>query len=199
MKKTITYLLLSIIYCTAFSQDYFNNRYNFEFPWAFDGSINAMEVDGGYIVNGATGDSLNYLWNRIAIAKIDYEGNKLWSKTWGDTTSLYYFADRGSLIYANNAYYSTGSKAFYADTFPNLSNSYLIKYNDDFDTLWCNYFANVEYPYDTTTYVSRNFIYSDNAFVFSGNMQHEGYNRIKTLLIKTDYLIKIFDCGCIFV
>ncbi|MFK5855113.1 MAG: T9SS type A sorting domain-containing protein [Bacteroidota bacterium] len=185
--KYIGIIVFVIVANLTFSQSYFNERFNFQYPWEFDGSVNAIEISDGYIVNGATGDSLASFWHRLAIAKVDFEGNLLWTKTWGDTISRYFFADRGSLISSNNAYYSTGSKKTNFNNDISYSESFLTKYNSSFDTLWTSYFSKVNAPYDTV-YICRNFIDTDDGFIFTGTFQRDEYQTIGTFLIKTDTL-----------
>ena len=133
--KVLAISFLFLITSTLNGQLYFNERFGFGYDHVFDGAVNCMEVEGGYIINGVTGHSLDPYWHQLGIAKIDYTGNELWKKTWGDTISRWFYADRNSLQRVNESYYSFGTNTTYSES-GSLYEIIMIKYDSDFDTIF---------------------------------------------------------------
>ena len=69
------------------AQVYFNYRFNYTDPTIWDGATSAIALPDGYGIFGATGTIGNFYWHRIGIMKIDITGNKLFTKTYGDSIS----------------------------------------------------------------------------------------------------------------
>ncbi len=184
MKKLITLLFVLLSFCGK-GQEYFNTRFEFGNE-VYDGAVNALEIDDGYIVNGSTGDSNDFFWNRQGMVKIDIQGNVLWRKSWGDTVSQWWYCNIGSLIKCLNAYYSVGSRSTWYDSVAQ-SEIVLIKYNTGFDTLWTVFYGKKHFPYDTS-YIPRNFKCIENGFIITGTMQPEYGGKPEIFLIKLDSL-----------
>jgi hypothetical protein len=166
-------ILLFLNSINLIAQNYFNERFEFYYPQGADGALNAMDIEDGYILNGATGDSLNPFWRRLGMVKFNKSGELIWQKSWGDTVSLWYYAARGSFIKHMDAYYTVGSKRSFYDDYSH-SETVLIKYNQNFDTIWTSTYGKKHYPYDSS-YIARNFAGIENGFVIVG-----------TLVIQTD-------------
>jgi hypothetical protein len=105
-------LLISLHHGIVLSQmQYFSNRYNLTPLNCWDFSSTIIETDDGYVLQGQTGSEYNWNWYTMAFLKIDKQGNKLWTKTYGDTISEYCIAYPGSFIKSTNGgYYSAGTR-----------------------------------------------------------------------------------------
>lgn len=155
------------------SQNYFNERFGFSDYLLPDAALNIMEIEDGYITNGGTGSELSPYWFRIGIAKYNLTGELQWTKTWGDTISIWYYATGGAFIKHMDASFTVGSKRSFYDDYSH-SETVLIKYNQNFDTIWTSTYGKKNYPYDSS-YIARNFVGIENGFAVVG-----------TLVIRTD-------------
>jgi len=170
----------------GFTQEYFNERFGFSNSLAPDGALNAIEVNNGYVLNGKTEVELTQSKSTLGMIKFSLEGEILWEKTWGDTISHWWYSGRGSLINHLNAYYTIGSKTTFYET-ENHSETLLIKYNDDFDTLWTAYYGKKQFPYDSS-YIARNFTGIENGFVVVGTLELNYRANHEVYLLKMDSL-----------
>ena len=194
IKKIFILLIVFISLQSAFSQPiYFSNRYNFDLPYVFDFARNIMEVNNGYIVAGETGYENYSNWHKLAIMKIDTLGNKLWTKTYGDTLAEYGFGYGGSLIKTiDNDFASSGIRRAYTPDWVH-DQGILIKYNNDFDTLWSRLYGEKTQPYDTSYLFYQLKQLEDGCFVIIGGRKPYGLASW-VYLLKTDSLgNKIWD------
>jgi hypothetical protein len=164
---------------------YFNNRYYFNEPDIWSGAHNLVEVEDGYIIAGTTGDTTNYYWHRIAIMKLDYAGNKIGAKTYGDTISRYFDSYQGSLHKTlNNCYFLSGVKQYYEPITYNTS--LLLKFNSNWDTLWTKeFFGGNTLPIDTSISFYQMNICENNDLIFTGTIYNDAFGS-RMLLLKTD-------------
>lgn len=168
---------------------YFNKIYSFDFPEVWGAGKDVIDVGDGYIITGATGDTLNFYWNRIGILKVDYSGNKIWEKDYGDTIARYYTSDTKATHKIGNDYYVSGSKQYYN---PNtFSVGYLMRFNAEWDTLWTKeYNWDLVPPRDTSISFRQMYVCDNMDMVFVGNFVDSGLEG-KVLLLKADSL------GCV--
>jgi len=167
-------------------QSYFNERFGFGYPFVPDGALNAIEVDDGYVLNGRTGDMYNHYWAILGMIKLDFQGDVLWKKTWGDTVSQWWYSGRGSLIRYNSAYFTIGSRNTWYES-GSHSETLLIKYNDDFDTIWTASYGKKQYPHDSS-YIARSFIGIENGFAVVGTLEINYGADHEVYLLKMDSL-----------
>lgn len=180
----VVFLLCSM---SVYGQTYFNHRFDFSHHQLWDGAINCIEVDDGYVLNGATGDTSYLGWHRIAITKFSLQGAVLFKKIWGDTNSEFFYSSRGSFLQHQNSYfYTIGSRKTYFDTGYH-NEMMMVKYDDNFDTLWTSYYGEKQIPYDTS-YIPRNFISAENDFLVTGLKYPHPGSKLYIFLIKTDSL-----------
>jgi hypothetical protein len=127
-------LLLSLSSANA-QFTYFSNLYNNDY---FSGGLNILEIEPGYLVSGVSGVVSNdYIFKRIVLTAIDYKGNQLWWKTYGEDFHNYYVAfSRGFIETADNGYFMCGT---IEDSI--RSTGLLIKFNHNGDSLWSKVFG----------------------------------------------------------
>ncbi len=96
-------------------------------------------------------------------------GELQWTKTWGDTISIWYYATMGAFIEHMDANFTVGSKRSFYDDY-SYSETVLIKYNQSFDTIWTSTYGKKNYPYDSS-YIARNFVGIENGFAVVGTLE----------------------------
>ena len=164
---------------------YFNRRYNLEPFNTWDYAKTILQVGDGYIISASTGGD-NDLYE-LALIKIDTEGQVLWTKFMADSNNDYAPGYSGSLLkYHDGVYFGAGIARSYTSNWVH-DRGMLIKYNNEFDTLWKKEYGEVSIPFDTA-YLFRNLTFSaDNGIVMTGSFLNESGNTdAKAYLIKTD-------------
>jgi len=129
-----------------YSQEYFNFRFEYGQTGWWDGATNVFQLPDGYIVGG--GHSYYGPMN-LGFYKIDFQGNKLFSKIYGDTVDEYYLGNPGSIVRLNDTIIvASGSRNSPA---PNWVHQEGLIYflNNDFDTLFTRCFGEKVQPIDT--------------------------------------------------
>jgi len=114
---------------------YFSNRYNNDY-WSEGFDI--LEIESGYMICGVSGEVSNdYLFKRIVLTAIDYEGNQLWWKTYGEDFHNYYVGStRGCIRTADNGFVISGT---IEDSIRNTG--LLIKFDQNGDSIWSKTYA----------------------------------------------------------
>jgi len=174
------YLLLLIInlflLITLSAQPNFSNAYRVAEDSAFYTSFGSIiATDSAYYISGITRDTLDgYSINRGMLMKIDTNGNKIWSRIYGDithTTETWY----GTMIVTNQGNLANVGKDAYGGT------GFLLI--TDYDG---NILINKRYS-DTNRIFFTGIVQDDNSnFYLSGNFFYT-YDS-KSILIKTDSL-----------
>jgi len=166
---------------------YFNKRYYLNEPDIWSSAKDIIEIEDGYVVVGATGDSLNYYWNRIGVMKMDFQGNQLWARSFGDTIATYFSGYPGSLCRNNsNCFFIAGAKQYYN---PNTYNvGLLLKLNNYWDIIWIKEYSwDYISPPDTSIHFNQMKICENNDLVFCGTFNDDNIG-CKFLLLRTDSL-----------
>ena len=147
-----------------------------------------IEVYDGYIITGATVDTIDFWWRRIPIVKIDKTGQILWKKDYGDYISDYYTGYPGSFIKKDtNNFFLSGAKTYYQPRSHNVG--YLMKFNSVWDTVWTKqYYGDNSLPVDTSQHFNNIEICHNSDFVFAGELYIFGETRSNVMLLKTDSL-----------
>jgi hypothetical protein len=160
-------ILLNILACTVMavhSQNSFNHFIEIpEYPTL----KNIIAVDSGYIVAGG-------YWNpnlNILIGYVDFQGNLVSFKSYGDTTYNWYHGLGGSLISTSDGGFAlAGSKTI---------GGLLFKFDQNLDTIWKR-----EYIFPTQT-LFYGCVETVSGYAIVGTMSDEnGYD--KMILVKTD-------------
>ena len=188
MKTIVTLLILLGLSATVFSQTYFSERYYFDPYNSWDAASKILENDSSYIIVGATGDQFVSLWHRIGFLTIDKYGNKVSSKSFGDTISEYYIQYSGAFRKSGESeYLAVGVKRQYTGSWVNDA-GIIYKFNNLLDTLWTNSSISDKISPIDTSYIFNHFYeLSDNSLIIAGNITING-ETAKAILLKTDSL-----------
>ena len=180
----LTALVFSTI--TSFSQEYFNNRFEFGQPGIWDAGVTVLELPDGYLIGGGTGTPGDEFWHRVGFYKIDFLGNKLFSKVYGNNAAEYYIGNPGSLIRLNDSMFiSVGGKRQFTSSWVH-DEGLICFHNAAFDTLFCKYYGEDQIPYDTAYMFRQGKLDLNNSIVAIGSKYP--YDHVeKILFIKTDH------------
>ncbi len=153
-------------------------------PYIDYGIIGLQTSDSGFIVIGATygfDTTQQQSTPDYYVIKTDSIGNHIWSKSYG---GIYYDFAYGILENSNNEYIIAGNS-----TNPFVgSDIYVIKINDNGDTLWTR---NLASNGDDRCYSLNNA--SDGGYILTGFTRSFGFNIGANYIIKTD---SNFNFGC---
>jgi hypothetical protein len=119
---------------------YFNNRYNND-NWSLGLSI--LESGSGYLIAGCSGvESNGYIFRRIVLTKIDYHGNQIWWKTYGEDFHNYYAGlIRGCIKSADGGFTISGT---IQDSVS--QDALMIHFNENGDSLWTLTYGDDQIP-----------------------------------------------------
>lgn len=188
MKKTVSLLTVMVLSIISFSQTYFSERYYFESYNSWDAASKILETDSSYIIVGATGDQFVSSWHRIGFLTINKYGDKVTSKSLGDTISEYYIQFSGAFRKSGaSEYLAVGVKRQYTGSWVNDA-GIIYKFNSLLDTLWTNSSISDKISPIDTSYIFNHFYeLNDKSLIIAGNITIDG-EIAKALLIKTDSL-----------
>jgi len=149
MSKILLIFIANLLCIPAFCQEYFNKRFEFGQPGIWDGATTVIELPDGYVIGGGTGTPGDEFWHRVGFYKIDFQGNKIFSKLYGDTTAEYYIGNPGSIIrYDDSIVFAVGSMNTYSSDWT-LQEGLLYKLTNSFDTVFCKHYGDKISPNDT--------------------------------------------------
>lgn len=177
-KLNIILSILVVTMLTAFAQSpdiLWNKNFGGD-NWDYGNSVLQTE-DGGFLIVGIKGfipgqSSTGNVW----LIRTDSNGDTLWTKTYGGTSGR----DEGYSIQpvSNGGYIIAGQTTSFG---AGNSDAYLIRINDDGDTLWTK-----TYGGESEDYVSRIQQTSDNGFIMVGRTYSYGLGSSDVWLIRTD-------------
>ncbi|MCD4697082.1 MAG: hypothetical protein K8S16_12670, partial [Bacteroidales bacterium] len=184
MNKIFKSILFSLIPLLTFSQyNYFNTRFDYDIVGMWDNSRSLLEVDGGHVIGGMTGGQ-NMFWYYLALRKIDYQGNEIWTKLWGEPDKQYWIGEPGSLIKTSDGgYLMCGT---YKDNTVIVDAALLVKFNENFDTVWTTRRADTVSPSYYLYYYFQCKEVQDEGYIITGIKKPLG-EASKMHLVKTDY------------
>ena len=191
MLRGLLFVMIIITPNYLYPQDqlYFNNRYDFGGEGIYDKSYCIIDSDDGYVIAGNSQVlSPPYYWWRKIIAKIDYNGNQLFVKSFNiDSVHMFFSSNNtGFLIKNENIYYSVGKKR--TPTSQGLHDEgMLMCYDENLDTLWSKLYGEISTPYDTDYLFNNIKIADQNNLVITGGRKPDGL-RSHVYLLKTDSL-----------
>ena len=179
MKKIILIFFLFIIADNLYSQtNYFNKYYNPNNTGAMSGAI--YPINDGYVCAGLMRDSI-YWKNNIVLSKLDSVGNLVSFKEIKLDSSNYYIGAQagGGFAKCSNGGYILGGDIENGNFIAN----YLMRLNDNFDTIWTKIIKN-DTIYST---ISQCIETSDKGFALCGDKKVSA-STFNVMLIKTDSL-----------
>ena len=180
MKKIMLLLIEIMLFYSSFSQsNYFNKYYNPNNTWAVN--FNIYTTPDGYVSAGLMGDSVYYFKQNIVLSKFDSIGNLITFKEYKLDSSNYYvgpWAGGGFAKCINGGYILGGDIEN-----GNFIANYLMRLNDNFDTIWTKTIKN-DTIYST---ISQCIETSDKGFILCGDKKVSA-STFNVMLIKTDSL-----------
>jgi len=160
-------ILLNILACTAFAlhgQNVFNNF--FEIP-EYPTIRNVIAVDSGYIVAGGY-KNLNL---KVLIGYVDFQGNLVSYKSYGDSTTNWYHGLSGSLIKTSDGGFALAGSTPWTGM--------LYKFDRNLDTIWKKEYI---FPTQTLFYGCAE---TESGYGLVGAMS-DGNGYTQMILVKTD-------------
>jgi hypothetical protein len=149
----------------------------------WDWAKTIIQHGNSFIIQGETFNEFG--WRIISTLKIDSLGNELWVKYLGDTVSEHAIGFPGSLkSFDNHSIFSIGNRRTYTSNWVH-DRGLLVKYDEEFDTVWTKEFGEESQPYDTS-YIFWNFTKTtESGFIITGATGTYG-NIPSVYLMKTD-------------
>lgn len=125
---------------------YFNHRIFLDTDM-WNGGLEVIELDDGYLMAGLTGSLNDELWFRCSLVHLNTQGEKTFEKFIGDDQAEYYPRSLirnydGNLILA-------ATKRIYTEDWVH-DNIMITSLNDNFDTVWAKYIGEKAEPYDSS-------------------------------------------------
>lgn len=177
-------LLISILFgVEVYSQTYFNKRFEYIQSGWWDGANSVCKLSDGYVL---TGVYQYYCPHCIGYYKMDFQGNKITSKTYCDDTTEYYNGI-GSMVALNAdtilaaGQLSTPTADWWDDQ------GILFFLDSNLDTLMTRRFSEQTTPHDTGYLFSQLKVDPSRHIVLTGSHYVNNPNsRVKMVLVKTD-------------
>jgi hypothetical protein len=181
MLKSIFFIFLLYSISINAQYTYFNNRYNNDY---LSSGKSIIETDSGYVINGVSAVlSGEFLFLRIVMTEIDYQGNQLYWKTYGEDFHNYYGGDFRSMDKTFDGGYVVGGGI--EDSIRVVG--FLMKFDQNGDSLWTKIYGDTISPYYTGSYFRVCRELPDHSFILAGaNYVSEDDGDI--LVTKTDSL-----------
>jgi hypothetical protein len=182
MKRIFLLIHFIFIYVSGFSQEYFNFRFEFGQPGWWDGGSNLFQLSDGFVVGGI---HQYYCPMNLGFYKIDFQGNKIFSKIISDTVEEYYLGNPGSIVRLNDTIIvAAGSRNSPAPDW--IHQEGLVYFlNNNFDTLFTKSFGDKFLPIDTAYLLRQIKIINGNRIIAVGGKKPYA-KETKILLIKMD-------------
>jgi hypothetical protein len=161
---------------------YMNQRYNIVPYNTFDYGKTILQQENSFIVHGET---FNQTGQRtIVTMKIDSAGELEWIKTIGSDTEVRASGFPGSLKKVNDNYFCAANRRTNTTNWVH-DRGLLIKFNDEFDTIWSKEYGELVVPYDTAFIIWNINRTSDGNIILTGTRKPYAIDP-KVYLIKTD-------------
>jgi len=169
-------------------QEYFNRRYNIPAQWLYDYSTNVLNVNGLYITGGETGSPDNPYIGRIALSRLNTNGDLLSTKYFGQAGIEYGIGYPGSLIKSiSDGYWVVGYKR---SPYPGWirDQGLLIRLTDSCDSSWTKLYGDLVEPCDTELLFRQVHQLGNGNVVMLGGLMDSSVQHTYFYLIKTDSL-----------
>lgn len=176
MKKIFIILLYSLICNYICSQQiYFNNRYDYK--QGLEGALSVLEIDSGYIIAGGGYAAGIGSFFGIVIMQLDFNGDTVFKKFYGQPGYTYYSGVGGSLVKTTDGGYALGGSV----NSSTYNNAILFKFNNNLDTLWTKMYNKSDWD---IAYKCRQT--NDGGFILTGSTRGVGNDNTDFYLVKTD-------------
>ncbi len=143
-----------------------------------------METDNGYITCGMSGEeSQGYIFYRIVMTAIDYKGNQLWWRTYGEDFHNYYVGESGGCIKTSDGGYMVSGTV--EDT--SRAVGLLMKFDKNGDSLWSRIYGDTVSSGNPATSFSGCEQLPDKGYLITGWVYVSGDDG-DIILIRTDSL-----------
>jgi hypothetical protein len=185
MNKFLFFTLVFIIANNTYTQTYFNFRFEYEQTGIWDGASNVFLLSDGYVLAGGTGTGINNDSPRIGFYKVDFVGNKIFSKVFGGT--MCFLGNPGSIIRFNDTLIvACGSRKILQNM--EYNEGLLLFMTNSFDTLFTKRYGDKVIPNDTCIILNQLKKVGSNQIITVGSRQLCGYFN-KIVLLKTTDLV----------
>jgi hypothetical protein len=160
---------------------YFNNRYNNDYA---SGAKAILESDSGFVISGVSGiEQGENVFLRIVMTAVDFEGNQLWWKTYGEDFHNYYAGVFRSTVKTRDGGFALGGAI--RDSIRDVA--LLIRFDQNGDSLWSKIWGDTVSP----TYTGNKFHQCrelpDHGFILIGSTYVSG-DDADILMVRTDSL-----------
>ena len=184
MKKFVYCLALVVIGTVCSAQSYFNKRFEYNQPGWWDGASAICQLEGSYVLGGAY---QYYCPHCVGFYKMDFQGNKIISKTYCDDTTEYYLGGGGSIAeLSSDSILAVGQSSILTGTWYH-DRGILFFLNNDLDTLSTKQYGETSEPYDTGFLFNQLTIDPLKNIIVTGSQYSNATNgRTSILLVKTD-------------
>ena len=164
------------------SQSYFNYRFEFGQTGWWDGATNIFQLPDGFVIGG--GYSF-YGPMKLGFYKIDFLGNKIFSKIISDTADEFYLGNPGSIARLNDSMVvASGSRNSPAPGWGHQE-GLVYFFDNNFDTLFTRYFGDKSPPVDTAIQFRQIKVISGNEIILVGGQLPQN-SKTAILLMKID-------------
>jgi len=156
---------------------YFNKLYHLGDPNTWSGAVTLYSEEDGYIICGKSG-------NNVGMIKLDFSGQELWSKAWGDTASSWYTGYSGCLVHQDTATnYLAGAKQYFTPTTYGVG--LCMKFDSNWDTVFSIAYGDNAEPLDTSMSFDNMVICQNSDLAFTGEL-YPFQLPSKVILIRSD-------------
>ena len=185
MARFLFFIIVVLINIPTYSQEYFNKRFEYDQTGTWDGSKTVFLLSDGFVLSGVLGTGIDDPWPRIGFYKMDFSGNKLFSKVYGDTMTMYFLGNPGSIIrFSDTIIIVSGSTK---KNFQNMeyNEGLLLFMTNSFDTLFTKSYGEKVPPKDTSFILNQVKKVGSNRIITVGTKEFYS-SAEKILLLKTD-------------
>ncbi len=185
MSKILLIFIATLLCIPAFCQEYFNKRFEYDQAGTWDGSKTIFILSDGYVLSGVLGTGIDDPWPRIGFYKTDFSGNRIFSKVYGDTSTMFFLGNPGSIerFNDNTILVSGSTKKFFQNM--EYNEGLLLFMTNSFDTLFTKCYGDRVIPKDTSYILNQVKKTGSDQMITVGIKKPYGLAE-KIILIKTD-------------
>lgn len=163
--------------CAAQDTVTFNRTYDFNN--GVESGLTVLTLDDGYLIAGSGGASEFGGWRALKLVKVDFLGNVLWKKLYGERGKITSVGWYSGFIKLDDGFFVAASVA---DSGNVNGSGKLYRFDNNGDTLWTKTYDKPEYDLFNSARPT-----SDNGFIIIGTSYNQA-NVPRFWLVKTDSL-----------